>query len=609
MSNQQTLDAWNKFLKVGGIEPNGRDKDFVDALRNYLDPKATTIEEAVSSSTTDMLVKGFFSGIAPFSTMMLEIMKFFTQASEKYGKNQWEISVDGAFLDEDEFQKFNHFVEKSQKTFCVPDFDYSGGWCIFDVASQFEEIKKNLQKIFFRKYVTTGDNDVDDWLLFYSTLHKYTHLPQAILTLINGNKPISDIAALYLIVYENIVSRWEDFDSLLSQLSLYKSGSDKFLSINTIARNETDLWLGKTMICLAGYLQLDDTKKREFNSLLREKLNQYEYINYSISTNSDDLEKLLSFPVWHKRHELYAVWIATEITSAIQEHDVELHAHTDDGKLTFPFKQTLIATVHSSAPELQLYAEKYETLDSPKGKGRKAGVQPDYSLWQEKNNVLVCPLVVEVKHYKRNARRSFSHALEDYANAHPDAEILLINHGPVSDMLDNVEQHIKDRCYLIENYHAPSSKNGNLLYEKVRKIAGPIQALAPLSAKNADGEIVVVDISGSMENIVHDRSFRQFMGSFSSNQHLKVALVSTCINDIVSIDSLPEALKHIQFNNNTDLVAALSCIPDSYTKLTLITDQDGKDQIEKAKISVPGNIQILPLSDQFFILTLNRIPG
>lgn len=608
MSNQQTLDAWNKFLKVGGIEPNGRDKDFVDALRNYLDPKATTIEEAVSSSTTDMLVKGFFSGIAPFSTMMLEIMKFFTQASEKYGKNQWEISVDGAFLDEDEFQKFRNFIEKSQSMFHVPALDWKSIWCIFKTAQKFEDISTQLNKRAKEEYITTGYDDIDRWLVFYRSIEEYPPLPPMILNISAGKGPLAEVAALCLIAHNKITSLYKNRSQLKNNVK-YDNSTQDALDLNNILKNEIDFWLGSTITSLTCALNLDDNNKREFTTQLQEQFSQFKYIDHSISTNSDDLEKLLSFPVWHKRHELYAVWIATEITSAIQEHDVELHAHTDDGKLTFPFKQTLIATVHSSAPELQLYAEKYEALDSPKGKGRKAGVQPDYSLWQEKNNVLVCPLVVEVKHYKRNARRSFSHALEDYANAHPDAEILLINHGPVSDMLDNVEQHIKDRCYLIENYHAPSSKNGNLLYEKVRKIAGPIQALAPLSAKNADGEIVVVDISGSMENIVHDRSFRQFMGSFSSNQHLKVALVSTCINDIVSIDSLPEALKHIQFNNNTDLVAALSCIPDSYTKLTLITDQDGKDQIEKAKISVPGNIQILPLSDQFFILTLNRIPG
>ena len=40
-----------------------------------------------------------------------------------------------------------------------------------------------------------------------------------------------------------------------------------------------------------------------------------------------DLEKLLSLPAWQKRHELYGVWVATEMLASVEDHEIDHPPH------------------------------------------------------------------------------------------------------------------------------------------------------------------------------------------------------------------------------------------------------------------------------------------
>ena len=92
-----------------------------------------------------------------------------------------------------------------------------------------------------------------------------------------------------------------------------------------------------------------------------------------------DLETLLSLPAWRKRHELFGVWVATEMLASIENHEIAIH-HAQ-GELRFGFGEAKIADVTSARPRLALYAERRTPLEAPVGKGRKRAVQPDFGLW------------------------------------------------------------------------------------------------------------------------------------------------------------------------------------------------------------------------------------
>ncbi len=184
----------------------------------------------------------------------------------------------------------------------------------------------------------------------------------------------------------------------------------------------------------------------------------------------NDLDRFLSLPVWQKRHEIYAVWIFTEMVAAVDRHDLEVHH--DHGRLAFEFRETRLATITSARPELELITERRSPLANPLGAGRNANVQPDFGVWTQASAGHRCTLVVEVKHYKRSANRSFSEVLADYAAAHQHAQIVLVNYGPIGDVLDCIPVISRARCVAIDRL-TPLNRSARKEFAKlVRNVVG-----------------------------------------------------------------------------------------------------------------------------------------
>jgi hypothetical protein len=112
-------------------------------------------------------------------------------------------------------------------------------------------------------------------------------------------------------------------------------------------------------------------------SVLHDEFARYPRKKFGAQIKIADLEAYLSLPIWKKRHELYAVWIATEIVNALPDHICEIH--DEDGKIVFAFGETLVA-VKSSWPQVRLISERRVPLAAPVGKGRSGNVQTDYGL-------------------------------------------------------------------------------------------------------------------------------------------------------------------------------------------------------------------------------------
>ncbi|OAX56915.1 hypothetical protein A6R73_01610 [Xanthomonas translucens pv. poae] len=145
------------------------------------------------------------------------------------------------------------------------------------------------------------------------------------------------------------------------------------------------------------------------------------------------LEDVLDLPIWRKRHELYSVWVATQIASfSGRAHDWIL----TDGVLSFSFAGADVARFQLSGGTALLRAENREETDLQlKGSGRKHAVQPDYTVYREHaGQRRDAGLVVECKHYRIAARRSFEHAIWDYTLAHPKARVLLVNYTKIGEI-------------------------------------------------------------------------------------------------------------------------------------------------------------------------------
>jgi len=164
------------------------------------------------------------------------------------------------------------------------------------------------------------------------------------------------------------------------------------------------------------------------------------------------LDDFLSLPVWRRRHELFSAWVSTQILDALESQSVRIHQH--DGLIEFSFAGTHLATADAPTPRLHLWAEMRSPLASPIGKGRRAGIQPDYSLLADPvTNPLASVLEVECKQYRRPSARNFSAALADYARGRPNATVVLVNYGPVSDtILPRVPDDVRDRTHILGNF-------------------------------------------------------------------------------------------------------------------------------------------------------------
>jgi hypothetical protein len=163
-----------------------------------------------------------------------------------------------------------------------------------------------------------------------------------------------------------------------------------------------------------------------------------------------ELEELLNLPIWKHRHELYAAWVGARLVRAVGGHDTIVHQAA--GQIVFRFSGTHFATAEiSGCPRLELWAELRSPLDRPAGKGRKRSIQPDYTVAHAPvTNPVTTVIVVECKQYLKATAKGFAKTLEDYARGRPNAEVLLVNYGRLSEnILEKVSDAVRKRTRAI----------------------------------------------------------------------------------------------------------------------------------------------------------------
>lgn len=434
---RDSLSAWNGLATVGGLEAEGRDSDLAGELKNRLDFDTDTLESALRVTPVDAFVQALFGLIQPFPMMFADVLRFFESAGAREGKTQWRVVLEDDVV---ELRHFQDFIERWETISCELDVPAIDQWEAFLPNTVRREV--GASDYLFEEYVgreMCGIEDVDAWLADYGR-GTYGPLPG---TLRPERLPegLDDATRIVLAALDVIRRRWSGRKEMLAELRAQGGAPDPRDGLDpwTIAQNETDHWLRNTVVML-GRLQSRPVGERErFGAKLAAYYGPMGRRLVNADVDVADLERLLSLPAWRRRHELYGVWVATEILASVEDHEIDIH-HSE-GQLHFAFREARIADVRSARPVVALYAERSTPLDKPVGKDRTGAVQPDFGLWREGRDPDRCTLVVEVKHYKRRARRNFRDALIDYACAHPHARVLLVNYGPVGSFEDLPAKH------------------------------------------------------------------------------------------------------------------------------------------------------------------------
>jgi hypothetical protein len=584
--HKNSFTAWADLQKRAGLELHGRDEGFEEELKNHLAPSAGSLEEALRHVTTDDLVRAFFDVLQPFVAMFRVILEFFEKAGAAEGREQWDIMVDDVDVRLDHFRRFLKEWNSLPCEIEVPAVDFRGAWTLQDATRDMPEMREVHAGIDTKQPYWSGVADVDDWLRAYRARGgPYEEWPRSLAPSSLG-AGYSDAAALALAALHTIRKGFASRRELIEAYQERRSAINRADALNTwtIAQNETDFWLGTFAARLARSQTLPPAAKQELGKQLEDGFARYPRKKFGTRIKIADLQSYLSLPIWQKRHELYAVWIATEIVNALPDHICEIHH--EDNKIVFAFRETVVATVKSAWPPVRLISERRVPLAAPVGKGRSGNVQPDYGLWRNEASVDTCGLVVEVKHYKRSASSSFGHVLTDYSRAFPKAQVYLVNHGPIGDAVSNVPPELRARCHTIKDLTAPHVTARDELREAVRKYVGqPVVRPAgkPAAGKGAGGQadtVLAVDVSASMSGHLGKSDFFDIMREIVDRRCANAALIDVGVRAVVPLDKLPEAITSAH-GASTSLDEPVRVLFGTFNRVLVITDDGGLNSLRQ----------------------------
>jgi hypothetical protein len=610
-AHRDAKSAWQWLVKKGGIEPEGRDLPLVIMLKDRLDPESSSLAKALSSATVTVFLNTFFGVISPFVTMMRDLLEYFETAGATEGPVNWVLVLgdDTAKLevDLDAFRKWIRAVGHSKRgARTVPDLPAHELWemrkCFYPTRKKDPSVAPG-EEDYRQPEPRVKSAELTNWLDAYKN-GDYLDLPAEASVALADKGPIGDVAALLAEIYSAIRTIGRNVEELKRKGRVSQAG-DHFWSARGLWYFESDYWVRGRVLDLAAYDQATKKQQAQVRTELSTFFENHRRRRMKQDIDISDLEQILSLPIWKKRYELYSAWIVTLLLKALEGHAIELEH--DNGRISFSFRETLMAHVLSAVPPVAIYSERRVAVTNPVGHGRSGGAQPDYSFWTEDGK---CPLAVECKHYKRSSTRNFADALNDYSAALVSAQIVLANYGPVSPaVLEAIEDDRHNRCRAIGNVSPAEAEAMEKISDIVREAIGdprPLPHLQGLSRAlgSAKPKLLVVDISGSMRMILDHPSGS---GSDSLRNLISVARV----NEIAAVDSALVAiggvheLKEIlskQGSASTDLGPAVKDLLKTHGSVLVLTDADGTKSLNPLRSrrlavlpfqTMAGDVQLL----------------
>lgn len=570
--HRSALSAWEALRIEGRLDMDDRDEDLIGKLKDALDPRAPNLASALAGATTDEFLSALFGTIQPFVAMFQDILAFFEKAGAREGKSQWRISVGDQFLDLRQFEEFLEHWNAIDADLEVPALDRRHAFILNDARAEIGGYDYLVDGMDYGKEANTGIDDVDDWLADYDA-GRYAPFPASLMP---SNFPagLSDAAALILAAVTILRRRGLSRQEVLEEHRArgYKSVDDDALHPWTIAQSETDYWLRSHVGYLTNILRRPSADIETLAAMTAAKLAPFPRRRVPGKIEIKEIERLLSLPIWRQRYETYGVWIATQIAGSLDGHELVIHA--SNGELKFAFGTARIADVVTTRPMRSLFAERRVALVDPVGKSRTASVQPDFSIWSGEDPFSECVLVVEVKHYKRRARRNFEEALLDYARAHPRAKVVLVNYGPVGDAFGTLPREIAERCVMIGPLTPETYATLADFRKLISGLVGPPVPAANDTGKAGANQIIALDVSGSMRTYLTSAEFANMLAQ-ARISNATFAMIDHGVRAILLAQDVGQWLADNELGSTTSLAYPVGELLGKHPAIIVITDDDG----------------------------------
>lgn len=433
MENENTKDLWAAIKSMGNFSDSSYDKNIERDMKSELGLRKN---ESLQKLQPEMVFNAFFRVISPLSAMYEDILCLFEDCGANKTSENVEIEFQSSKTSSVRFN-IKHFIEAKSKfedvKTCIKKISVNERkiqkiWSLRPEESYCK--KEEIRNALFRKWEDEYWDKPGQW-------------PEVSL---NFEKAAKDLPISGLLL--------KSFECWQALYDFYRS-TDRINwrdHIGQYSKQQRALLICETDHCLFSvlfslyyyaerYLDFSKEKKEEVKDKLTGFLEIFHIEDQYVEKNMQVWREFLSLPVWKKRHEVYSIWIFTQIAAAFPKECVTFRIK--DGKLIFPFLGACLATVKLDDTEFDIWTElRTQTIVAPVGKGRKKGIQPDYSIvCGDEKNIQDTVVVVECKQYKRANIKNFSEAIMDYAFNRPKAKVLLADYGEIN--LERITAAIK----------------------------------------------------------------------------------------------------------------------------------------------------------------------
>lgn len=559
-----------------GISP--KNTDFVKDLEEY-------------GVLTEQLIPAFFRVLQPYSRMLSDICEFFEKHEITETNKKLRIEFNFDELDKANINfNLEHFREMQANI-----GKFSGNVMLFNISATNDLWR--LIDLFGGRYNDKAKQpDIVKWTEEYESGK-----------LLNGNSIISPKTGNLNLDrgLNSLIGIWRSFvnscffagisrdlfQNSRKKVNLERDGEKIFggWSYRDLFYVSSDRWPATFLNALFGKLErlasyseeerlLEyDEMARSVNSFLAERLMS------KSTTFANEFLDILKLPIWNQRHELYAAWVLTLIDTALSSYERTIHHN--EGTLLLSFKATHLATVETNEGPMELWSEVRSSLKSPTGKGRKGGIQPDYTFYTgTKHMAENGKLVIEVKQYRTPSITNFQNAINDYANGLPQAHICLVNYGTVPKSLI---LNFPDRSTFLGQITPVTEQKNNFIELVQSKIPFKHKEIADrFNLTNLDLAILLttpidciyVDISGSLNT----DDYKEFLKTFitfliDAGKVRNLVAVGTGIENSWQLpsESSVKELVSMNFDSGTSFSQHLE-----YDKnILVISDNDGISQL------------------------------
>lgn len=503
MDSENVISSSNEFWKyiceVGGLDEKYYDKELIEDLKIALGGmKNESMDEilSVNDISIEKLLSKFFKVTRPFSEMMNDLLSMFEDANANTTDNNLKIEFDFSTeekfsFDINQFKTMKEKMNKIEREFDYLNFNTNIAWKLFEPFREYEKSQSIINNIKVNEWINEYNENRWPQIILECPQIEYPELEKYILKL----------WTIWEIYIEEIKKICENPDDWREKIHKHDYNKLKDLLIC-----QSDKWPRYFIIQIFKFIQYLDSQNNmmreqvaeEVANELKDILSKIPVLKYTKEEIVKSIEEFLELPIWKHRYELYSAWVCTQIVGSLKDYNIEYKLY--NGKLSFSFGGSHIASVANSNPELQIWAElrtEWKNNSEKERKSRGNHIQPDYSIGVDPIYQIESTLVVvECKQYKNPSRKNFSEALEDYAEGRPNSNVILVNYGRISkNLIDKMETDNKNRMFAYGKF-IPNSTD---IIDFKKQIKTTIDQYFNLPGKSIEGEFLEEPIKITLE--------------------------------------------------------------------------------------------------------------